>query len=156
MNSVSIQCGSKKSSPSCSGFNTNLFIRKALTTVWPTRCLATLTLHRLSLYLRRALSGLRRLLLLRPRYPTASDLVTKLSVNPDSVPNFSFRHGVHRYKNRIWLGIHKAVQLKVMEALHSSPTGVFGYGELTLAQNKNFYPINQELSETTVRPRNYH
>uniref|UniRef100_A0A0A8Z250 Reverse transcriptase RNase H-like domain-containing protein n=1 Tax=Arundo donax TaxID=35708 RepID=A0A0A8Z250_ARUDO len=36
--------------------------------------------------------------------PFAKDLITKLSVNPSSALHFSFKDGLIRYKNRVWIG----------------------------------------------------
>jgi transposase InsO family protein len=55
--------------------------------------------------------------------PTARDLLTKLVVSPSSVPNFSLVNGVIRYKQRVWLGSNKPLQLDVIKALHDSPIG---------------------------------
>jgi hypothetical protein len=55
--------------------------------------------------------------------PTAQDLLTKLVVSPSSVPNFSLVNGVIRYKQRVWLGSNKPLQLDVINALHDSPIG---------------------------------
>lgn len=51
------------------------------------------------------------------------DLIAKLVVAPDAVPNFSLMNGVLRFKGRIWLGINQTLQLQVMSALHNSPVG---------------------------------
>jgi hypothetical protein len=55
--------------------------------------------------------------------PTAQDLLTKMVVSPSSVPNFSLVNGVIRYKQRVWLGSNKPLQLDVIKALHDSPIG---------------------------------
>ena len=53
----------------------------------------------------------------------AMDLLSQLAASPDSRPPFSLIQGVIRYKNRLWLGSNKPMQLKIMTALHSSPLG---------------------------------
>jgi hypothetical protein len=53
----------------------------------------------------------------------ALDLLTKLSIASDSVPNFTLINGPLRYKNKVWLGSNKPMQQQVMHALHSSPLG---------------------------------
>jgi hypothetical protein len=56
--------------------------------------------------------------------PTAQDLLTKLVVSPSFVPNFSLVNGIIRYKQRVWLGSNKPLQLDVIKALHDSPIEV--------------------------------
>lgn len=46
-------------------------------------------------------------------------LLTALSVG-QSLPHFTFKDGLLRFKNRVWLGNNKALQAQVMAALHSS------------------------------------
>ena len=53
----------------------------------------------------------------------AMDLLSQLAASPDSRPPFSLIQGVIRYKNRLWLGSNKPMQLKIMTALHNSPLG---------------------------------
>ena len=54
---------------------------------------------------------------------TAMALLAQLAASPDSRPPFSLVQGVIRYKNRLWLGSNKPMQLKIMIVLHSSPLG---------------------------------
>jgi hypothetical protein len=55
--------------------------------------------------------------------PQAQTYIQQLVLSSDSVPHFSYQHGLLRYKNRIWLGTNKELQLKVMQALHASALG---------------------------------
>jgi hypothetical protein len=55
--------------------------------------------------------------------PAALNLLTKLLIASDSVPNFTLTNGLLRYKNKVWLGCNKPMQQQVMHALHSSPLG---------------------------------
>jgi hypothetical protein len=52
--------------------------------------------------------------------PQAADLISKLSVQPDSVPHFTLTNGVIRFKNRIWLGDNKALHDQLLTAFHCS------------------------------------
>jgi hypothetical protein len=80
----------------------------------------------------------------------ALDLLTKLSIASDSVPNFTLINGPLRYKNKVWLGSNKPMQQQVMHALHSSPlgghSGVPGYiqenqATVLLGGNEGRYPL---------------
>jgi hypothetical protein len=55
--------------------------------------------------------------------PIASKLLQQLSVSPDAQSPYSLFGGLIRYKGCIWLGSNKAMQLKVMSALHNSALG---------------------------------
>jgi len=55
--------------------------------------------------------------------PQAQELLTKLSLNPDSAPNFSIQDGILKFQNRIWLGSNLALQHKILHALHGSAIG---------------------------------
>jgi hypothetical protein len=50
-------------------------------------------------------------------------MISALSVDPTSVPNFSWQDGVLRYKNRIWLGNNVDLQQTVLQAVHSAAIG---------------------------------
>jgi ribonuclease HI len=51
------------------------------------------------------------------------DIITKLTVQAGSVPNFTFNNGLLRYKNRVWIGKVPALQTKLMAAFHDSAVG---------------------------------
>jgi len=53
----------------------------------------------------------------------AKALLAKLSVQTDPVSPFSLRNGLVMFKQRIWLGSNKALQNRVLAALHNSPVG---------------------------------
>jgi len=53
----------------------------------------------------------------------AMDLLSQLAASLDSRPPFSLIQGIIRYKNGLWLGSNKSIQLKIMTALHISPLG---------------------------------
>lgn len=69
----------------------------------------------------------------------ASALVTKLSVDPTAVPNYSLSDGVIRYKNRISIGCNIALQHKILETLHSSPTGGHSGIPVTMRRVKQYF-----------------
>jgi hypothetical protein len=54
----------------------------------------------------------------------AEQILTKLALEPDSLPHFTLTNGVIRYKQRIWLAHDTALQSQVLSALHSSSLGV--------------------------------
>jgi len=53
----------------------------------------------------------------------AQELITKLCLNSNSVPNYTFQSGLLRYKNRIWIGQNPPLQQSIMQAMHSSALG---------------------------------
>ncbi|WVZ83842.1 hypothetical protein U9M48_030940 [Paspalum notatum var. saurae] len=53
----------------------------------------------------------------------AQDLMAKLSVDPTAVPHFTFKDGLLRYKQRIWLGADSTLQNKILSAFHQSAIG---------------------------------
>jgi hypothetical protein len=55
--------------------------------------------------------------------PQAQTYIAQLSVDPEAVPHFSLQNGLLRYKNCIWLGNNKAMQQRVIQALHTSAVG---------------------------------
>jgi hypothetical protein len=69
----------------------------------------------------------------------AVDLLSQLAASPDSRPPFSLVQGVIRYKNRLWLGSNKTMQLKIMAALHSSPLGGHSGAPATYSKTKALF-----------------
>lgn len=55
--------------------------------------------------------------------PTARDLLTKLSISPDSAPPFTLTNGILRHKHRVWLGSSPTLQQKILHEFHASPVG---------------------------------
>lgn len=53
----------------------------------------------------------------------ALDLISKLSIDPSAVPGFHLQDGILRYNNRIWIGSNAQLQLKLIQACHSSALG---------------------------------
>ena len=66
--------------------------------------------------------------------PVAADLITKLSLHPAAVPNYTLSAGVLRYKNRIWIGADKNLRQQVISAMHSSALG--GHSGIPVTYNR--------------------
>lgn len=69
----------------------------------------------------------------------SKELIAKLTISPQAVPHFTFHDGVLRYKNRIWLGNNKSLQLKVLAALHCSPLGGHSGIPVTYSKLKQYF-----------------
>lgn len=54
---------------------------------------------------------------------SASALLTRLSLKPDSVPNFVLQDGIIKHKEQIWLGNNLALQQRVLTVLHAGAIG---------------------------------
>uniref|UniRef100_A0A0A8Z196 Reverse transcriptase/retrotransposon-derived protein RNase H-like domain-containing protein n=1 Tax=Arundo donax TaxID=35708 RepID=A0A0A8Z196_ARUDO len=70
--------------------------------------------------------------------PSAIEMISKLSVSPDAVPSFSFRDGLLRYKDRIWLGTNKSLQARVISAMHDTAVGGHSGVPVTYRKLKQF------------------
>jgi hypothetical protein len=55
--------------------------------------------------------------------PVAQSLLTKLSVDPTALSQYSLKSGVLRYRNRIWVGADKQLQQRLIAEFHSSAWG---------------------------------
>jgi hypothetical protein len=55
--------------------------------------------------------------------PAAKTLITKLSVHPTAVSQYSLQPGVLRYHNRIWVGADKDLQQRLIAEFYSSTWG---------------------------------
>jgi hypothetical protein len=55
--------------------------------------------------------------------PTTLKMIQELSVAPDSHPPYTLTDGVLRLSDRIWLRTNKALQQRIMAALHTSAIG---------------------------------
>uniref|UniRef100_J3NB79 Integrase catalytic domain-containing protein n=1 Tax=Oryza brachyantha TaxID=4533 RepID=J3NB79_ORYBR len=69
----------------------------------------------------------------------AQQLLTALALQPDSVPHYSLRDGIIRYKQRIWLGNCEPLQHRVLSALHSAPLGGHSGFPVTYARVKGLF-----------------
>lgn len=50
-------------------------------------------------------------------------LMAKLAVDDQAVPNYTWKDGIIRYKNRIWIGQDPALHSKIIAAFHGSTIG---------------------------------
>jgi hypothetical protein len=66
--------------------------------------------------------------------PQATRLISQLSVHPDAIPDYTLVNGVIRFKNRIWLGKDKDLQLQLLTAFYSSALG--GHSGIPATYNK--------------------
>ena len=69
----------------------------------------------------------------------ATDLITKLSIDPTVVDHFSFKDGLLRYRNKIWIGVVPELQLRIVAALHCSPMGGHSGIPVTLRRLKQYF-----------------
>lgn len=58
------------------------------------------------------------------RDPVATEMLAKLSIDPQAILGFSLRDGVIRHGTRIWIGANFELQQKLLQATHSSALGV--------------------------------
>ena len=52
-----------------------------------------------------------------------ADILQKISNNPDSVPNYSYKGGILRFKGRLVVGKMKGLRRVILSELHASPEG---------------------------------
>lgn len=52
-----------------------------------------------------------------------TEMIAKLSINPEAVPGFTLRDGVLRCGGRIWIGDDVALQQRILQDVHSSALG---------------------------------
>jgi hypothetical protein len=71
--------------------------------------------------------------------PHASDLFAKLSVKGDSVPNYTLKDRILRYKSRIWIGQDSKLQSQLIQTLHSSAIGGHSGYPVTCRRLKNIF-----------------
>ncbi|WVZ73357.1 hypothetical protein U9M48_021672 [Paspalum notatum var. saurae] len=71
--------------------------------------------------------------------PFAQELLAKLSVDPDSVPDFSLSQGILRRKAKVWIGNNKDLQIKLIEQCHSTPLGGHSGIPVTMRKLKQLF-----------------
>lgn len=49
----------------------------------------------------------------------ATQLIAKLTLQPDACPPFSFNAGILRYQGRIWVGENPSLQHQILQTLHA-------------------------------------
>jgi hypothetical protein len=55
--------------------------------------------------------------------PQAKATIAALSVNPGSVPNYTWTDGLLRYNGRVWIGNNTDLQQMVHKGMHASTIG---------------------------------
>jgi hypothetical protein len=68
-----------------------------------------------------------------------NDIITKLPIDPSLVPHFTWQQGIHRYKNRIWVGPAPLLQQKLIVAFHDSTLGGHSGVPVTYRKLKKFF-----------------
>jgi hypothetical protein len=66
------------------------------------------------------------------------DVIAKLAVDKNAVPNFSWSNDVLCYKNKMWIGMDTALHHKLIEAFHCSVVGVHFGIPVTYRRMKQF------------------
>lgn len=66
-------------------------------------------------------------------------VITKLLLNPQSVPSFSLHNGILRYKGRVWVGSDQALHHRLITALHTSAIGGHSGAPVTLRRLKQYF-----------------
>jgi hypothetical protein len=69
----------------------------------------------------------------------AHELLSALAIAPDSIPHFTLKESILRYKNRIWLGNNETLQQQVLQALHCSAIGGHSGFLVTYRQLKQLF-----------------
>jgi hypothetical protein len=69
----------------------------------------------------------------------AQELITKLVVDSTAVPHYSWKDGILRYKNRIWVGADLDLQQKLLAAFHCSAVGGHSRMPVTYARLKQLF-----------------
>jgi hypothetical protein len=67
------------------------------------------------------------------------DIITKLTIDPSSVPHFTWQQGILRYKNRVWVGSAPPLQHKLIVAFHDSALGGHSGVPVTYRKLKKFF-----------------
>lgn len=81
--------------------------------------------------------------------PTALSLIQELTVSPDSHKPFKLQNGVLRYQGRVWIGANSALQIRIMQALHSSPLGGHSGFPVTYARVRKLFAWSGLKSSVT-------
>jgi hypothetical protein len=66
-------------------------------------------------------------------------IIAKLGVDTSVVPHFSWKDGLLRYKNRIWIGQSDILQHKLISAFHASAVGGHSGFPVTYARMKQIF-----------------
>ncbi|WVZ90409.1 hypothetical protein U9M48_036715 [Paspalum notatum var. saurae] len=71
--------------------------------------------------------------------PVAQDMLAKLSVDPNSVLDFSLSQGILRRKTKVWIGNNKDLQNKLIEQCHSTAVGGHSGIPITMKKLKQLF-----------------
>ena len=55
--------------------------------------------------------------------PKCMDLITKLSVDTNAAPHYSFKNGILRFKGRVYIGNTDSLKQQLLETFHKSTLG---------------------------------
>lgn len=71
--------------------------------------------------------------------PHVQSIISKLVVDPVAVPHFSWKSGLLRYKNRLWVGQDQVLQQQIISALHDSALGGHSGVPITYSRVKQVF-----------------
>lgn len=71
--------------------------------------------------------------------PESKQLLQKLSINPQSRPQFTLHNGVIRYSGRFWVGHNVQLQQRIISALHDSALGGHSSFPITHSRIKKLF-----------------
>lgn len=80
--------------------------------------------------------------------PVTTDMLAKLSLDPQAIPGFSLRGGVIRHGPRIWIGANTDLQHKLLQATHSSALGGHSGFPVTYSRLKQMFEWRAMKSAT--------
>jgi hypothetical protein len=66
-------------------------------------------------------------------------LISKLSLKANSIPNYTYKDGLLRYKSRIWIGQQTELQSQMIQVLHNSAVGGHSCAPVTYRRLKNIF-----------------
>jgi hypothetical protein len=69
----------------------------------------------------------------------AQGLIDKLALDPATVPHYTPKDGILRYKRRIWVGAIPALQHQLIVAVHASTLGDHSSFLVTYRRLKNMF-----------------
>jgi hypothetical protein len=67
-------------------------------------------------------------------------IISALVVAPGSVPHYTWKDGLLRYKNRIWIRNNAELQLQILQALHTSTLGGLSVFQSLIGSSNNYLP----------------
>ncbi|CAO2144897.1 unnamed protein product [Urochloa humidicola] len=73
------------------------------------------------------------------KHPATAKLLAALTVNNNTLNQFTYSDGIIKYRNRIWVDGCPDIQLKICQALHSSPVGGHSGFQATYVKIKQLF-----------------